>query len=163
MRATPGGMLRLPAVDPAAVPPRTSSGYPEPFRSQVLPREKRALGDAAGLTKIGINLTTLMPGRVSSMRHTHTAEDEFVYVVEGEVTLITDGGEQLLRAGQCAGFPAGSTDAHQLANRGTTPVRYLEVSNRDDNDGATYPDVDMAAHRTETGVWVFTHKDGSAY
>src|SRR5919202_1150082 len=98
--------LKRPALDPQAVPPRATSGYPEPFRSRVLPREKRALGDALGLTRIGINLTTLPPGKESSMRHHHTHEDEFVFVLEGEVVLRTDEGEQVLSAGMCAGFPA---------------------------------------------------------
>ena len=104
------------------VQPRTSSGYPEPYRSRVLPREKRALGDPLGLTKIGINHTTLPPGKESSMRHWHTHEDEFIYVLSGEVVLRTDIGEQVLKAGMCAGFPAsadGKTgDGHQLINRG---------------------------------------------
>src|SRR5687767_15892984 len=102
----------MPAIDPAEVQAKSASGYPEPFRSRVLPREKRALGDALGLTKIGINLTTLPPGKESSMRHFHTLEDEFVFVVEGEVVLRTDEGEQLLTAGTCAGFPAGSRNGH---------------------------------------------------
>src|SRR5262249_58192945 len=101
-----------PALDPATVAPRSTCGYPEPFRSRVLPREKRALGDALGLTKFGVNLTTLPPGKESSMRHFHTLEDEMVFVLEGEVVLRTDEGEQLLTAGTCAGFPAGSRDGH---------------------------------------------------
>src|SRR5512140_3683226 len=132
--------LQSPALDPKDVPPRSTSGYPEPFRARVLPREKRALGDAFGLTKIGINLTTLPPGKESSMRHWHTHEDEFVFVVEGEVVLRTDTGEHVLRAGMCAGFPAGATDGHQLINRGDRPARYLEVSNRDPEDNAEYSD-----------------------
>ena len=106
--------LKLPAVNPASLTPRNACGYPEPFRSRVMPREKRALGDACGLTKIGINLTTLAPGKESSMRHWHTLEDELIFVLEGEVVLRTDAGEQLLQAGACAGFPAGSTDGHQV-------------------------------------------------
>src|SRR5437764_2112461 len=102
--------LRRPGLDPAQVAPRSTSGYPEPFRSRVLPREKRALGDATGLTKIGVNLTTLPPGKESAMRHHHTHEDELVFVLEGEVVLVTDEGEQILRAGACAGFAAGSRD-----------------------------------------------------
>src|SRR5678815_1646481 len=98
--------LKPPALDPKTVPPRSSSGYPEPFRSRVLPREKRAIGDALGLTKIGVNLTTLPPGKESSMRHFHTHEDELVFVVEGEVVLCTDEGEQLLTAGNPAHVPA---------------------------------------------------------
>src|SRR5919108_5320834 len=99
--------LKHPALDPAAVSPRSSSSYPEPFRSRVLPREKRALGDALGLTRIGVNLTTLPPGKESSMRHYHTHEDELVFVLEGEVVLRTDEGEQLLTAGGWGGFSAG--------------------------------------------------------
>jgi uncharacterized cupin superfamily protein len=155
--------LRLPAVDPATLPVRNSTGYPEPFRSRVMPRQKRALGDATGLTKLGINLTTLPPGKESSMRHTHTHEDEFVFVIEGEVVLVTDGGEQRLGPGMCAGFPAGSPDGHQLVNRSDEPARYLEVSNRDEADLATYNDVDLALTRGPDGKLVFTRKDGTSY
>jgi uncharacterized cupin superfamily protein len=131
---------------PADVEARTGSGYPEPYRSRVLPREKRALGDACGLTTIGVNLTTLPPGKESSMRHWHTHEDEFVYVLEGEVVLRTDAGEEVLTAGMFAGFPAGDRDGHHLINRSDRPARYLEISNRDERDGAEYsdPDVDLA-------------------
>src|SRR5687767_2082128 len=108
--------LRPPALDPSTLKPRTGSGYPEPYRSRVLPREKRALGEALGLTRVAVNLTTLPPGKESSMRHWHTCEDELVFVIEGEVILRTDEGEQLLRAGMCAGFPGGAQDGHQLLN-----------------------------------------------
>jgi uncharacterized cupin superfamily protein len=155
--------LKLPALDPATVAPRSSSGYPEPFRSRVLPREKRALGDAFGLTTLGVNLTTLPPGKESSMRHFHTLEDEFVFVLEGEVVLNTDEGEQVLTAGQCAGFKAGTPNGHQLVNRGDRPARYLEVSNRDPADTATYPDVDLAYGKSPDGSHRFTRKDGSSY
>jgi uncharacterized cupin superfamily protein len=155
--------LKPPALDPATLPPRSSSSYPEPFRSRVLPREKRALGDALGLTRIGINLTTLPPGKESSMRHFHTREDELVFVVEGEVVLCTDAGEQVLRPGMCAGFAAGSRNGHQLVNRSDRPARYLEISNRDPEDGAEYPDVDLAYRKGPDGVARFTHKDGSPY
>ncbi|MCX4243496.1 cupin domain-containing protein [Paraliomyxa miuraensis] len=155
--------LKPPALDPASLSPRSSSSYPEPFRSRVLPREKRALGDALGLTKIGVNLTTLMPGRESSMRHFHTLEDELVFVLEGEVVLRTDAGEQVLTAGTCAGFPAGATDGHQLVNRSDRPARYLEISNRDPQDGAEYPDVDLAYHIGPGDTPVFTRKDGTSY
>jgi uncharacterized cupin superfamily protein len=155
--------LRPPALDPADVVPRNSSGYPEPFRSRVLPREKRALGDALGLTRIGVNLTTLLPGKESSMRHHHTREDELVFVVEGEVVLRTDEGEQLLTSGACAGFPAGSGNGHQLVNRSDRPARYLEISNRDPADGATYPDDDLAYSKAADGGAIFTRKDGSRY
>jgi uncharacterized cupin superfamily protein len=151
--------LDKPALDPGTLPGRNTSLYPEPFRSRVLPREKRALGDACGLTRIGINLTTLMPGRESSMRHWHTHEDELIYVLEGEVVLRTDAGEQLLTAGTCAGFRAGTANGHHLVNRSDRPARYLEISNRDSEDAAHYPDVDL--HCAPGGR--FTRKDGSAF
>jgi uncharacterized cupin superfamily protein len=154
--------LKPPALDPATVVPRNSSGYPEPYRSRVLPREKRALGDPLGLTKIGVNLTTLLPGKESSMRHHHTHEDEMVFVIEGEVVLITDGGEQVLGPGMCAGFPAGSGDGHQLVNRSERPARYLEISNRDPDDTAAYPEADLM-YRKEAGKALFSRKDGSPY
>lgn len=156
-------LLKPPALDPASVPPRSSSGYPEPFRSLVLPREKRALGDTLGLTKIGVNLTTLPPGKQSSMRHFHTREDEVVFIIEGEVVLRTDEGEQTLTAGMCAGFPAGSKNGHQLVNRSDRPARYLEISNRDPEDSAEYPGVDLAYRKGPDGGAIFTRKDGSPY
>jgi uncharacterized cupin superfamily protein len=155
--------LRRPALDPADVTPRNRSGYPEPFRSRVLPREKRALGDPLGLTKIGVNLTTLPPGKESSMRHYHTHEDELVFIVEGEVVLKSDEGEQLLTAGTCAGFPAGATNGHQLVNRSDRPARYLEISNRDPADAAEYPDVDLACRKGPDGGLFFLRKDGTRY
>src|SRR6187549_2340804 len=105
--------LKKPALDPMSLTPRVSSGYPEPYRSRVLPREKRALGDPLGLTKIGINHTTLPPGKESSMRHWHTHEDEFIFVLSGEVVVKTDAGEQVLTPGTCAGFALGTSDGHQ--------------------------------------------------
>jgi uncharacterized cupin superfamily protein len=150
--------LRRPALDPSSVVARSATGYPEPFRSRVLPREKRALGDALGLTKIGVNLTTLLPGKESGMRHWHTLEDELVFIVEGEVVLRTDDGEQVLGPGMCAAFPAGSTNAHQLVNRTDRPARYLEISNRDPQDIAEYPDDDLKLTRTGDGGFVFSSK-----
>jgi len=158
--------LKIPALDPMSLPPRTSSGYPEPYRSRVLPREKRALGDACGLTKIGINHSILMPGKESSMRHWHTREDEFIFVLSGEVVLRTDAGEQTLTAGMCAGFPAskdGKTgDGHQLINRTGVPATYLEVSNREKGDEGIYPDVDLHFHGVGSDP-MFTRKDGSRF
>jgi uncharacterized cupin superfamily protein len=151
-------MTRPPALDPATVTPRTGSMYPEPFRSRVLPREKRALGDALGLTKIGVNLTTLLPGKESSIRHYHSLEDELVFVLEGQVVLRTDEGEQTLSAGTCAGFPAGSRNGHQLVNRSDRPARYLEISNRDPADGAEYPDDDLRYAKAPDGSAVFSRK-----
>jgi uncharacterized cupin superfamily protein len=155
--------LKPPARDPADIPPRSSSGYPEPFRSRVLPREKRALGDALGLTKIGVNLTTLPAGKESSMRHHHTHEDELVFVLEGEVVLRTDEGEQLLTPGTYAAFPAGVRNGHHLVNRSDRSARYLEISNRDPADTAQYPDVDLAFHKAADGTFRFSRKDGTSY
>jgi uncharacterized cupin superfamily protein len=156
--------LKKPALDPRSLPAFTGSGYPEPYRSRVLPREKRKLGDALGLTRIGINLTTLPPGKESAMRHWHTREDEFIYVLSGEVVLRTDAGEQLLAPGMCAGFPAAadSGDGHQLINRGAEPAVYLEVSNRDPADTAHYPDEELHFNG-QSAVNIFTRKDGSKF
>lgn len=142
------------------LPARTSSGYPEPYRSRVLPREKRALGDAFGLRTVGVNLTVLPPGKESAMRHWHTREDELVYVLEGEVVLRTDHGEELLTPGMVVGFAAGDGNGHQLVNRSPHPATYLEISNRDAEDVAEYPDDDLALRKVD-GKNVFTRKDGS--
>jgi uncharacterized cupin superfamily protein len=155
--------LKPPALNSNEVTPRTTSGYPEPFRSRVLPRENRAFGDALGLTKIGVNLTTLPPGRESAMRHWHTREEEFIFVLEGEVVLRTDEGEQILTAGMCAGFRAGVKNGHQLINRGTQPARYLDMSNRDPQDSAEYPDDDLAYIKGPDGKACFSRKDGRPY
>lgn len=155
---------RKPALDPNVVPAHNATGYPEPYRTRVMPRDKRCLGDALGLTKIGVNLTRLAPGKESSMRHWHTHEDELVYVLEGEVVLRTDAGEQLLQAGMCAGFPAGAPDGHQLVNRGARAALYLEISNRANaEDTAHYsdPDVDMVWN-APAARGRFTRRDGSA-
>ena len=150
------------AIRPLDLQANDRSGYPEPFRGQVLPREKRALGDAAGLTKIGVNHTTLGPGAVSSMRHWHTHEDELVFVLSGELVLVTDTGEQSLKAGQCAGFPAGHPVGHQLVNRGKDPAVYLEISNRDPQDAASYPDVDLRWNAPDA-PGKYSRKDGRTY
>jgi uncharacterized cupin superfamily protein len=157
-------LLVKPAFDPATLAVTNYSGYPEPYRSRVLPREKRKLGDAAGLKRIGVNLTTLAPGKESSMRHWHTHEDELIYVLEGEVVLRTGAGEQLLRAGAYAGFPAGVEDGHQLINRSARPARYLEISNRDPEDTGQYsdPDVDLRWN-APSSRGRFTRKDGTPY
>jgi uncharacterized cupin superfamily protein len=157
--------LKKPALDPMSVAPRTSSGYPEPYRSRVLPREKRQLGEALGLETIGINHTTLAPGKESSMRHWHTHEEEFIYVLSGEVVLRTDAGEQLLTAGMCAGFVVGDPDrgdGHQLVNRGEQPAVYLEISNRDPRDSGCYSDVDLRWNAPDARG-IFTRKDGSRF
>ena len=154
--------LQKPALNPGSVAALSRSGYPEPYRARVLPRDRRRLGEALGLTRIGINQTVLLPGKESSMRHWHTHEVEFVYVLEGEVVLRCGAGEQLLRAGMCAGFPAGSQDGHQLINRGDAPAVYLEVSNRDPADSAQYsdPDVDLIWNPPHA-PGKFTRRDGT--
>jgi uncharacterized cupin superfamily protein len=152
----------LPGFDPKDLPEQSTTGYPEPYKARVAGRHKRRLGDAAGLGNFGVNLTRLDPGAESSMRHWHTKQDEFVYILEGEVTLVTGAGRQKLKPGMAAGFPAGKADGHQLVNETKKPVLYLEIGDRTPGDDATYGDVDLAAHLVD-GKWVFTHKDGSPY
>jgi uncharacterized cupin superfamily protein len=155
--------LRLPALDPETVPARRGSSYPEPFRAAVAGRAKRPLGDAVGLSQFGVNLVTLPPGCWSSQRHWHSHEDELVYVLEGELTLVTDAGEQILRPGMAAGFPAGHPDGHHLINRTERPAVYLEVgTRRDDVDECDYPDIDMAV-RQQGGRQMFVTKGGEPY
>jgi uncharacterized cupin superfamily protein len=151
-----------PAFDPKELPEQSTTGYPEPYKSRVAGRHKRRLGDAAGLRNFGVNLTRLDPGAESSMRHWHTKQDELVYILEGEVTLVSDAGRQKLKAGMAAGFPAGKADGHQLVNETKKPVLYLEIGDRTPGDGATYSEADLAAKLVD-GKWVFTHKDGSPY
>ena len=154
--------LNLPALDPATVPERRGSLYPEPFRSRMGDRAKRRLGDACGLTKFGVNLVTLGPGGQSALRHWHTLEEEFVYVLSGELVLVTNEGEQALRAGMCAGYPAGERNAHHMINRSDAPARYLEIGSRIPGDNGFYPDDDLMWIEREDGT-VAAHKDGRAY
>ena len=154
--------LKPPALDPKTLPARTGSGYPEPFQAAVAAREKRALGDALGLKNFGVNFTRLPPGNASSQRHCHTKQDEFVFIIEGEVVLVTDAGEQVLSAGMVAGFPAGTGDGHHLINRSDRRVHYLEISNRIEGDDTFYPDDDMLWIYTEAG-WHAAHTDGRRY
>ena len=122
-------------LDPETVTPRRGSAYRHPFTEKLAGRVKRALGDALGLTNFGVNLVRLGPGDWSAPRHWHSREDEFVYVLEGEVTLVTEAGEQVLGPGMAAGFPAGVEDGHHLVNRGDSAASYLEVGDRDPADG----------------------------
>ena len=151
-------------VDPATLTPRIGSSYPEEFTAAVAEREKRALGDATGVTQFGVNLTRLPPGCASAQRHWHSREDEFVYIVSGELTLITDAGEQVLSAGMCAGFPAGVEDGHCIVNKTETSATILEVGTRDNRDEGNYPDDDLyiGSGRYE-GKAQFTRKDGTPY
>jgi uncharacterized cupin superfamily protein len=152
-----------PAVDAATAPLRTRpSFYPEPFASRMSGREKRPLGDLFGLKTFGVNLTRIRPGGESALFHRHSRQDEFIYVLEGTPTLITDAGETQLAPGQCAGFPAGGT-AHQLVNRTDRDVVYLEVGDRTPGDEVAYPNDDIQAALGDDGKWRFTHKDGRAY
>ena len=155
--------MKTPALDPATLEPHIGSSYPEPFRAAVAGRAKRALGDALGLTHFGVNQVRLPPGCASSQRHWHSHEDEFVYVLDGEITLLTDAGLQVLTAGMVAGFPAGRADGHQLVNRSDRDAVYLEVGDRNPAaDEVTYPDIDMRL-RTVHGEYQFQHKDGTPY
>ncbi len=153
---------QLPALDPASVPEKRGNSYPEPFESRMKVPVRLELGDACGLEKLGVNLATLAAGGQSALRHWHTLEDEFVYVVSGEITLVTDAGEQLLTPGMCAGFPAGNRDGHHLINQSEQPVVYLEIGSRIDGDGCFYPDDDLMWIDLEDG-WRGAHKDGTAY
>jgi uncharacterized cupin superfamily protein len=154
--------IQPPAFDPMTVAPRTGSGYPPPFRAACATRTKRALGDAAGLTHFGVNLTHLNPGDWSAQRHWHTDADEFVYVLEGELTLVTDAGEQVLTPGMAAGFPAGVEDGHCLINRGDAVAVYLEVGDRVPGDRAYYPDIDLIAEPHD-GKYRYTNRKGEPY
>ena len=155
-----GQKLQKPAFDPLAVEARVGTNYPEGYREVVEGREKRKIGEAAGLTRFGVNLVTLRPGGASAHRHYHSHEDEFVYVLEGEATLVTDGGEQLLGPGMAAGFPAGVADGHQLVNKTESPVLYLEIGDRNPEDSTEYPDVDLRVRKVEGG-YQFSRKDGT--
>jgi uncharacterized cupin superfamily protein len=151
------------AVRAADVPPRTKpSNYPEPFFSRMLKREKRQLGDVFGLKNFGVNLTRLLPGGESALLHRHSKQDEFIYILEGTPTLVTDQGEILLRPGMCAGFPAMGA-AHQLVNRTDASVLYLEIGDRTPGDEGSYPRDDLQATLDADGKWIFTHKDGRPY
>jgi len=150
------------AIEAAKAAPRgRPTGYPAALAEQVRGREKRPLGNLFGLTNFGVNLTRLAPGAASSLRHAHSRQDEFVYVLEGEPTLVTDAGETTLRPGMCAGFRAGTGNAHRLINRGSGDVVYLEVGDRTPGDLVSYPDDDMAARMDQSGAYVYTRKDGS--
>jgi uncharacterized cupin superfamily protein len=151
-------------IDPATAPRGEGSRYPSPFDAPCLARHWIKLGDAVGLTQFGVNLVTLPPGTWSSQRHWHAHEDEFVWVLAGEVVLVTDAGEQPLQAGDCAGFKAGSRDGHCLQNRSQAAVQLLVVGSRNDADYGEYPDIDLkylAGRYSGGGGYV--HKDGTPY
>jgi len=150
----------MPKIDVAAVPERKGTGYPAPFDAPCAERVRQRLGNSGGLADFGVNLMRLPAGGWSSQRHWHSHEDEFVYVLEGELTLVEDGGEALLRAGDCAAFPKGSGNGHHLINRSGGTAVYLEVGSRSPEDLTTCSDIDMMSAAADGR---FTHKDGAPY
>lgn len=152
----------MPKLDLAAVPVKTGSIYPAPYAAMMAGRSSLRLGDAGGLTQFGVNLVTLEPGAMSSLRHWHLAEDEFVMVTEGECVMVTDAGEEVMRAGDCAAFPAGRPDGHHFLNRTDRPARFLVVGSKAPREVGTYSDVDLVV-TIEAGKATFSHKDGSPY
>jgi len=152
------------AIHAAEAPARSKrTNYPEPFASRMVGREKRPLGDLFGLRNFGVNLTRLAPAGISSLRHAHTRQDEFVYILQGRPTLHTDDGRAQLEPGMCAGFKAGTGNGHHLVNETAEDVVYLEIGDRTPGDQATYPDDDLQAAALEPGKWSFLHKDGRPY
>ena len=150
----------MPKIDIAVAPERKGSGYPAPFHEPCMNRTRKQLGDAGGLTQFGVNLLTLAPGAWSSQRHWHSSEDEFVYVLSGEVVLVTDQGEELLRAGDCAAFPKNDANGHQLVNKSKAVALCLEIGTRTRDDVCLYPDIDLKIDAKDN---VFTHKNGTPY
>lgn len=151
------------AVVATEVAPRTKpSNYPEPFASQMTGRVKRQLGDVFGLTNFGANLTCMVPGSISALRHSHSKQDEFIYILEGTPTLVTESGETQLSPGMCSGFKAGEGGGHQLVNRSNDVVVYLEIGDRLAGDRVFYPDDDIEAY-LEGGAWRFRRKNGEPY
>ena len=150
----------MPKIDIAAVPERVGTAYPHGFNANSTGRIRQRLGDAGGLTAFGVNLMRLPPGNWSSQRHWHSHEDEFVYVLEGELVLVEDAGETKLCAGDCAAFPRGSGNGHHLVNRAAATALYLEVGSRHPDDLTTCSDIDMMSANADGR---FVHKDGSPY
>jgi uncharacterized cupin superfamily protein len=151
------------ALIAAETPPRVrKSIYPEPFAARMAGREKRVLGDLFGLRNFGVNLTRLAPGSGSALRHAHSQQDEFIYVLEGHPTLHTNSGYTRLAPGMCAGFKAGSGDAHRLLNESDSDAVYLEIGDRSAGDSVSYPDDDLRALLVN-GQWQFSHQDGTPY
>ncbi|TPM26462.1 cupin domain-containing protein [Mesorhizobium sp. B2-3-4] len=150
----------MPRIDLSAVPARKGSPYPAPFDQPCATRIRRRLGDAGGLSDFGVNLMELPPGGWSSQRHWHSHEDELVYILEGELVLVEDGGETLLKAGDCATFAKNSGNGHHMINRSAATARYLEVGSRDMEDVTTCSDIDMMSPNSDGR---FLHKDGTPY
>ena len=151
-------------IDITKAPVRTGTGYPPPFDALVKARQWQKLGDLAGLTKFGVNLVTLPPGTWSSQRHWHQLEEEFVWVLEGEAVMVTDAGEETMRAGDCAGFRAGDRNGHHFQNRSAADVLFLVVGTREPGDSGEYPDIDLKfAENPKIDASVYFHKDGRPY
>ncbi len=150
----------MPKIDIAAVPEVKGTGYPAPFDQPCLDRVRKRLGDAGGLSQFGVTLLTLQPGTWSSQRHWHSAEDEFVYILSGEVVLNTDAGEEILRAGDCAAFPKNDGNGHHLMNKSSAPAVLLEIGTRSTDDFCRYPGLDLQIDGKAGG---FTHRDGTPY
>jgi uncharacterized cupin superfamily protein len=142
--------------DPMRVPPRRGTNYPKPFNEGFEGRIKRALTGRLGLTQFGVNLTTLEPGAQSAHRHWHEREDEFIYMLAGELTLVTKDGEQKLKPSMAVAFPAGDKDGHHLINKGAAPATYLEIGTRSKTDDITYPDIDLKAEKRDGRFHFFT-------
>ncbi len=153
-------MVDKPALDPTSIPARTSTAYPSPFDRSTFGRAKRSLTAELGLSQFGVNFTELAPGSASSIRHWHSHEDEFIYIISGEVVLVTDGGEQVLAAGMVAGFPAGIEDGHCIQNKSDQPAVVLEVGSRDMRDEGNYPDIALHCQAGRYEKVVFTDKKG---
>ena len=149
-------------INPDEIPDNTSTNYPKPFKHLVSGRIRKRLGNGAGLTNFGVNLVKLEPGSWSSIRHWHSHQDEFIYIIEGEITLVTNDGERVLKSGEMAGFPAGIDDGHHLINHSKQTVIYLEIGDRTPGDVVTYPDTDLVARHSQDG-WIFTKKNGDLY
>lgn len=154
--------LRLAAVATDVEPNRVASILPPPLSNRLQGRQKRRLGDFFGLVNFGVNLTRLEPGSISALLHSHERQDEFIFVLEGNPTLVTTEGSVVLKPRMCAGFRSGSGLAHQLRNDTDQPVWYLEVGDRAPHDQANYPEDDLVGYFTSSG-WTFTHKDGSSF
>ena len=156
-------MVDKSGFDPLTLPESNSTSYPAQYRSANEKRWYRRLGQHAGLTNFGVNLTRIVPGGQSSARHAHSKQDEFIWVLEGEVVLETNAGEEILRPGMCAGFPAGTGNAHRFVNRSSHDVLLLVIGDRTAGDEAIYPDIDLHARMKPEGGYIFTRKDGSAF
>lgn len=154
---------KLSGFDPLTLPESNASSYPEPYRADNEQRWNRRLGNHAGLKNYGVNLTRVVPGGQSSHRHAHKTQDEFIYVLQGTVELETNAGVEVLKAGMCAGFPAGTGNAHRFVNRSASDVLLLVIGDRTGGEEVTYPDIDLHGLVDAAGKFHYLHKDGTPY